>query len=74
MEIEMTTTKILHWNIGSSLWDKKRVQIQLLTEEFRPDLVFISEANLLPSLPDYQAIIQNYTIITTKDYSEGRIS
>ena len=69
-----STMKILHWNIGPSFWDKKLVEIQILTDEFRPDLVFISEANLLPCLPDYQINIPNYTIVTTKDYSEGRIS
>ena len=52
---------IMHWNLGSRLWDKKRDEVQLLVDEQAPDYLFISEANLLNDKPDHLTNIEGYS-------------
>ena len=40
------TIKIVHWNLGARKWKNKLEDFELLLEEHRPDLCFVSEANL----------------------------
>ena len=44
--IKKGNLKVLHWNLGARLWKNKLVDLELLLEEHRPDLCFITEANL----------------------------
>ena len=57
---------VIHWNLGSKLWQNKLVEIELLLEEKRPDFCYISEANLwsdvLPhdyTIPGHQIVLPN---------------
>ena len=52
--------KITQWNMGYNRWENKRVDIEVLTQEKTPDLLFITEANLFDTLPEYQRHIQGY--------------
>ena len=38
--------KIIHWNAGSRLWDNKLIEIESLLLEEKPDMCYMSEANL----------------------------
>ena len=40
------SVKILQWNMGSKLWKNKLLEIQSLLAEYKPDLCYITEANL----------------------------
>ena len=52
--------KIYHWNMGSSLWVNKKVEIDALILEKNPDLFFISEYNLYDSVPIFARHIEGY--------------
>ena len=54
--------KIQHWNAGNSLWQNKKLTIEALITEKTPDLLFISEANLMSSLPDQDRQIHGYEL------------
>ena len=56
--------KLAHWNAGARHWQRKILEIELFVQETDPDLVFISEANLFDSIPDWQKQIQGYKLIT----------
>ena len=55
--------KIVHWNLGSRKWNKKLDEIELLCTEQRPDLCFISEANLWEGLDSHEYEIPGHQII-----------
>ena len=38
--------KIVQWNLGSRLWKNKLLEIQSLLNEYKPDLCYVTEANL----------------------------
>ena len=46
--------KILHWNMGPKFWNNKKEEIEAVILEHFPDLLIISEANLLLSLNDQE--------------------
>ena len=55
---------IIHWNMGSRLWENKLEELELLLSEKKPDLCFISEANISASknldemnVPGHQLIL-----------------
>ena len=60
---------ICYWNLGSKNWTKKRNQIQALADQFNPDILVISEANLNPETPLYESQIQGYQITFPKSTS-----
>ena len=55
--------KIIHWNLGSKLWCNKLEDIELLLNEFKPDLCYISEANLWNGLDHHEREILGHEII-----------
>ena len=60
------TVNIVHWNLGSTHWERKREEIQLLADESQADFIFISEANLFADTPEHQIDIDGYNIIKAK--------
>ena len=61
-----TNIKILHWNAGSRHWNNKIVEMETLLLEKKPDLCFISEANLWDYLEEEERYVQGYRIILPK--------
>ena len=60
------TLNIIHWNLGSRYWGNKTEEIQILVDEMKPDLVFISEANLFSGLSEHERIILGYKLVITR--------
>ena len=46
--------------MGSKNWIRKRNQIQALVDQLNPEVLVISEANLMPDTPDYESAIHGY--------------
>ena len=59
-----STLKLMHWNAGHSCWETKRIEVEALILETKPDMLFISEANLRYETPACQKDIQGYYIVT----------
>ena len=57
---------ISHWNLGAKKWINKRNQIQALVDHDKPDLIFISEANLDELTPPHESLISGYVITLPK--------
>ena len=57
---------VMHWNLGSKHWDKKRDEVQLLVDQLSPDLLFISEANLFSDTPAHLTEIEGYKMTKSK--------
>ena len=53
---------IMHWNLGSKRWEKKIDEVQLLVDQYSPDHLFISEANLFQDVPDHLTGIEGYVM------------
>ena len=62
--------KVVHWNAGSSLWENKLLEIEILLLEKSPDLCFITEANLWESLPDWDRQLPGYYLIYPNTFTE----
>ena len=58
--------KLAHWNVGNSRWEKKRLEVEALTIEKTPDILYISEANLWGSVPDFEREINGYDMYIPK--------
>ena len=54
--------QIAHWNLGSHNWQNKITELDALLQEATPDMLFVTEANLFESLPDYQRYVEGYQI------------
>ena len=64
--------KIVHWNGGAKFWTNKTEHIECMINELRPDLMFVSEANIFSHNNDYQIDIEGYKIYHPKQhYSLG---
>ena len=57
------SVSIVHWNLGATHWHRKLDHVEALILETEPDILFISEANLMASTPDYQRNINGYRLI-----------
>ena len=55
--------KVIHWNAGSRLWENKVTEIEALMLQMKPDLCFISEANLWDTTDDMDKNIPNYKLL-----------
>ena len=55
--------KIYHWNLGARFWQRKREEIEVLLEEKDPDLLIISEANIMKETTDEQRQIAGYSLV-----------
>ena len=53
---------IAHWNAGNAKWEKKITELEALLQDKLPDVIFISEANLFATLPDYQRKVEGYSM------------
>ena len=62
--------KIIHWNIGSKLWGNKMIEIECLLQEQKPQLCFISEANIWGNveLDDCQIMGYNLVLPSTMEH------
>ena len=52
-----------YWNEGNKPWRRKTDIIEALVLEKRPDLLFITEANLMLKTPEHERTIPGYEII-----------
>ena len=59
----------MQWNLGPRHWNNKRDDIQLLTDQYRPDFLYITEANLYNDIPGHEIEIEGYTMIKAKTTS-----
>ena len=55
--------KIIHWNLGGKKWENKRDEIELLLEDIKPDLCYITEANLYNNLEEHEFNIQDHYLV-----------
>ena len=55
--------KVAHWNLGSKLWSNKRQEIELLLEQYKPDLCFITEANLWKDTEPHETEILEHKLV-----------
>ena len=60
--IDRNVVKMQHWNAGNKLWQNKKIIIEALILEKQPDLLFLSEANMMASLPTEERKIGGYDI------------
>ena len=58
--------RIVHWNLGSKLWNNKLNEIEMVLAEKKPDLFFVSEANLWQDLPESERCIPGHKLILPK--------
>ena len=56
----------INWNMGGRNWDKKLLEIQMVIQEFDPDILVISEANMKLALPDELKTVNGYYMILPK--------
>ena len=61
---------LMHWNLGSKLWENKHDKIQLLVDQLSPDFLYISEANLMKNTPNHLIDIEGYemTVADTMEH------
>ena len=60
--INRNWVKLAHWNMGNKLWQNKRTDIEAVLLEKSPDLLYISEANLFDTVPEWERFITGYTL------------
>ena len=65
---------VAHWNLGSKAWKRKVTAIQDIVDRKKPDLLFISEANLHESTPCHETFITGYNIHKPKTASIFKVS
>ena len=61
--------RVIHWNMGAKLWSNKLELIELVLLDKKPDVFFISEANLWQETPDFDRILPGYKIHVPKTYN-----
>ena len=60
--------------MGSRFWSRKTDEIQGLVDELKPQICFISEANLFGGLAPHLSQIEGYDLITTKSMESKKYS
>ena len=53
----------MEWNLGSKHWVRKLEMIQATVDQHNPDVIFLTEANLFKSDPDYCQEIEGYNVV-----------
>ena len=48
--------------MGCRHWDKNKLEAEALINEQSPDLLFISEANVMATLPEMERHVEGYTL------------
>ena len=56
----MKSMKVTHWNAGSKHFKNKLVEIQDFLASRKPDILFISEANVFSSNLDEELVTPGY--------------
>ena len=59
---EIKKLKIIHWNGGGCRWENKTIEIESLVLEYKPDICYISEANLWNEVEELDRRIPGYTL------------
>ena len=62
----MKSVKVIHWNLGSKYWDNKKEEIQCIVDEMKPDIIYISEANIFSGLLPELRIIEGYNLVVSR--------
>ena len=68
--------KIVHWNLGARQWRNKQTDIEVLLTDYKPDICFITEANLWDDHEEHEKVIQGHYMIlpnTMKKMKHARI-
>ena len=60
-----SNVKIIHWNAGNKKWVNKRQEITQILMDIKPDIMFVSEANINVEDQDYETCIQGYDLLTS---------
>ena len=63
MVIGRKSLKILHWNLGARKWCNKLIEIENLLNEHKPDLCYISEANLWEGLEPHDRELPGHHLV-----------
>ena len=71
---KVNNLKVVTWNLGSRLFRNKVDDLSHMVSDIIPDIAVITEANLQLSTDGYRVNIENYDIITTKDYNTLGVS
>ena len=66
--------QILHWNMGSKYWTRKKVEVEAVILKYNPDIMIISEANLIKGLTEDEMNIRGYTMIFPKTFEEQKVA
>ena len=53
----------VNWNLGPRLWRNKVEEIQLLVDDFVPDIAFIAEANIWNDTTEEKMKVEGYNIV-----------
>ena len=64
----MKALKIMHWNMGSKYWVRKQEVLQATMDEHKPDIMYITEANLFLEDPDYSLVVEGYKLVKPKTW------
>ena len=57
---------ISHWNAGSTHWQRKKEEIEALVLQKNPDILYISEANLMEDVTEEERHVEGYRLILPK--------
>ena len=57
---------VMQWNAGARGWERKRDNLEHLTEDESPDFLFITEANRPAGLPEHTSQINGYQTVFPK--------
>ena len=60
------TITVAHWNMGPAHWSKKRTEIEAFLQTVKPELFFITEANLFTKAPDHEKVFPGHKIYLPK--------
>ena len=54
---------IIHWNIGSWAWERKKLEVEAVIAQYQSDLFVITEANMMTDLDEHINSIDGYEMI-----------
>ena len=65
---------IAHWNLGPKYWQRKVTEAEAVTIEYSPDILIISEANLMNDISNIERNIPGYKLYLPKTIEVQEIS
>ena len=60
-----SNVNIIHWNSGNKKWVNKRNEISQILMDLKPDIMFVSEANIFVEDQDHEICIPGYELLTS---------